>query len=287
MKNFPIIMISLLAIFGLPHAVTGRVTRPVAGTPQRHLLLAIQADGHPCGLFHPRQHQMLTISIANSAGIPLMLHGKLRWQFCAGPFAKHWHTLLAAPIAPALVTVGGKFTIRLPVVFNTVGFYRLMYHHRDVAAASGSVLTCIYRPTGLAIPTSLTPWIRNLPHLFFRPHPLGYIVDYIHQTSIRRYVLRLCWPPKPVAKANGRASINPSQIKNIAQALAQQRAVLVLAVQLRNDLANSTATPLGLAQFLTPWLRAAGPDLIALTILPPVGSHRTLVRRLIHQLCLR
>ena len=287
MKNFLIFMISLLAISLLPRAVTGHVTRPATGNTQHHLLLAVKADGHPCGLFHPHQHQMLTISIANSAGIPLMLHGKLRWQFCAGPLAKHWRTLLAAPIAPALVAAGGQFTIHLPVTFNTVGFYRLIYHHRDVAPASGSVLTCIYRPSGLAIPTSLTPWIRNLPRLFFQPHPLGYIADYIHQTSIRRYILRLCWPPKPVAKANSRAIINPAQIKRIAQSLAQQRAVLVLAVQLRNDLVNPAATPLGLAQFLTPWLRAAGPDLTTLTILPPAGIHGTPVRRLIRQICLR
>ena len=287
MKTFPIFIISLLAISLLPGVVTGRTTRTAAGIKQHQLLLAIETDGHPCGIFHPHQHQMLTISIANSTGTPLMLHGKLRWQFCAGPLAKHWHTLLAAPIAPALVATGEQFTIHLPVVFNSVGFYRLSYHHRDVAPPSGLVLTCIDRPTGLAIPTSLTPWIRNLPRLFVQPHPLGYIADYIHQTSIRRYVLRLYWPPKSVGTTNCQPPISPAQIQKIAHRLARHRAVLVLAVQLRNDRANFTATPLRFVQFLTPMLRAAGTDLIAVTIVPPAGPHSHRTRRLIRQLCLR
>ncbi len=287
MKSIANFIMFLSAISWSLPAVISRAATAAIGIKQPHLHLRIQADGHPCGIFHSSRHQMFTISIANLTSTPLILRGKLRWQFCSGPRPTHWHTLLAVPIAPALVAMSQRFTIHFPVAFDKVGFYRLIYQHRDIASASGSVFTCIRRPAGLIIPTPLSPWIRNLPARFCRQHPPGYIADYIHQTSIRRYIFRLCWPPKPTAASRRRPPISPTQVKKIAQSLIRHRAVLVLAVQLRNDLADPAATPRRFTQFLAPWLRAAGTDLAAMAIAPPAGRCSFPALRLVRQLCLR
>ncbi len=287
MKSFRNLLLLLSAISWSLPAVISRAAIPIIGIKEPHLHFRIQADGHASGIFHPRRHQMFTISIANATGGPRMLQGKLRWQFCSGPLLAHWHTLLAVPIAPALVPMGERFTIHFPVVFNKVGFYRLIYHHREIAANSGPVLACIYRPTGLIIPAPLSPWIRNLPQRFCRQHPPGCIADYIHQTSIRRYIFRLCWPPKSTAESSRRLPIRPAQLKRIAQTLSQHRAVLVLAVQLRNEPADPAATPRRFEQFLAPWLHAAGTDIAALTIAPPAGRSNSPALLLVRQLCLR
>ncbi len=157
-------------------------------SPGATLKIRLTGQSHASGLYHNGNQTVLHLRIKNTGNSPQVLSGTLTWNLRRGP-GNNMALLATTPIRPTMLVGGQSVRIALPETFAGVGIYHLCRHGIEINGNKNyQPMRCIYSPIA-GVSAANSPWIQPVPSAFFRPHAVGLIGNYVHETGIYHYLL--------------------------------------------------------------------------------------------------